>query len=461
MGGEHVSRRPEAEHTAVTADVGARIRRLRRAAGMSQADLAGDGLSPSYISLVEAGKRSPSPEVLAQLAARLHCDVAELGGEPAVSVTGLAVELSFAETALNAGDAQAAREAYLAVRAKVGKSSQPESWYKATYGLARALENLGELEEAVVHLEELHATAVAQPDSVPRLTTVIALCRCYRELGDLSHAIEVAEDTLAELDELGLAPTVVGVELLSTLVGVHMERGDLHRASYLAGKAIEQADSVTDARARGAAYWNASVVLHRNGKTADALVLIEKALACYAEGEDTRALARLRNAYAMLLLESGSTEPEPVREMLQQSYASLREVGSSVDVAYCLSALARMELRLGDPLSAVRNAEEALELLGTQHRLQSARNYLVLAAAHLAMGRTEACQEAYERGALMLEASEANRQAGFAWAELAEIFRLCGEEARAVWAYRQSVRCLGHREAFSEDALEQSPTTGG
>ncbi|GHD21917.1 transcriptional regulator [Streptomyces galbus] len=433
----------------ISGEVGARIRRLRRAAGMSQAELAGDGLSASYISLLEAGKRAPSADVLAQLARRLGCEPSDLSGALAeISVNEFQVELSYAEMALNNGDADASFEAYRTLQQKVSCADRPEVWYKAEYGMARALEHGGRLEEAVARFESLHAASQDRPDLVPRLPTVIALCRCYRELGDLSHAIEVAEATLAELEKLRLGPTVVGIELLSTLVGVYMERGDMHRAAYLATQAIEQAGTVTDSRALGAAYWNASVVMHRNGNTADALTLIEKALAIYAEGEDQRALARLRNAYAMLLLQSETAQPELARDVLDQSLTSLREVGSSVDVAYGLSALAQVELRLGNAEVAIDHAEQALELLGTDHRLQSARNHLVLAAARLALGDRESAKDAYERGALMLEASEANRQAAFAWAELAEILKLCGEDERAVWAYRQSMRCMGHRETF-------------
>ncbi|GGY11877.1 helix-turn-helix domain-containing protein [Streptomyces minutiscleroticus] len=433
----------------ISGEVGARIRCLRRTAGMSQAELAGDGLSASYISLLEAGKRVPSADVLVQLARRLGCDLSDLTGAPAqISVNEFQVELNYAEMTLNNGDPDSSFEAYHTLQEKVSFADRPEVWYKAEYGMARSLEHGGRLEEAVARFESLHEASLDHPDLVPRLPTVIALCRCYRELGNLSHAIEVAEATLAELDKFQLRPTVIGIELLSTLVGVYMERGDMHRAAYLATQAIEQAGTVTDSRALGAAYWNASVVMHRNGNTADALTLIEKALAIYAEGEDQRALARLRNAYAMLLLQSETAQPELAHDVLEQSLTSLREVGSSVDVAYCLSALAQVELRLENAEAAIDHAEQALELLGTGHRLQSARNYLVLAAARLALGDRESAQQAHERGALMLEASEANRQAAFAWAELAEILRLCGEDERAVWAYRQSMRCMGHRETF-------------
>lgn len=431
--------------------LGSYIRRMRRTAGLSQAELAGDNLSASYISLLEAGKRVPSAEVLRQLAERLNCDPDELAamtGPVPVDIKDLEVELRYAEVVLLNGDPTAALKAYQTVQTKVTAAAQPQIWYTAELGIARSLEHAGRLEEAVVRYEALRTEAAGSRATTSRLTVVTALCRCYRELGDLSHAIEIAENALSDLEELHLAPTVIGVELLSTLVGVYSERGDLHRASYLASQAIEQAQTISDPKALGAAYWNASVVMHRNGRTADALVLIEKALAIYAEGEDDRALARLRNAYAVVLLQSGQPEANTAKDLLEQSIDTLRQVGSNVDLAYCRTALARAEFMTGNTAAAVDQATEALDLLGPEHRLESARTLLVLAAARLAQGDREGAQAAYERGALMLEASEAGRQAAFAWAELAEILEACGEDERALWAYKQSMRCVGRRESL-------------
>ena len=54
-------------------EFGERLRQLRRAAGLSQTQLAGEDLSPSYVSLLETGKRQPSPDVVQTLALRLGC----------------------------------------------------------------------------------------------------------------------------------------------------------------------------------------------------------------------------------------------------------------------------------------------------------------------------------------------------------------------------------------------------
>jgi transcriptional regulator with XRE-family HTH domain len=55
--------------------VGDRIRRRRIALGLSQRQLAGEALSPAYISLLEANERTASVKTLRLLAPRLRVSV--------------------------------------------------------------------------------------------------------------------------------------------------------------------------------------------------------------------------------------------------------------------------------------------------------------------------------------------------------------------------------------------------
>ncbi|HEX6343766.1 helix-turn-helix domain-containing protein [Umezawaea sp.] len=447
-----------------TESVGARIRRLRRAAGMSQEALARPELSASYVSLLESDKRVPSGDVLAQLAQRLGRTPGYLlNGVDEPDHTDLEIELRYAELTLRNGDAETALDGYEKVRATLSPSEHRSLWTSATLGVAQCLEHTGRLEEATALLEELRQGAITEePGLDQRLALVMSLCRCYRELGDLSHAVEVAEGTIAELEELDLPPTTASVELLSTLIGIYAERGDLNRAGYLASRAVEQARLISDRKALGAAYWNASVVLQRRGRSDEALSMITKAVAIYSEGDNERALARIRNAYASVLLQSdpGDQEVETARSLLEQSVSVLTELGSSIDVAHAETALARANVMLGDSGSAVLHASRALDVLGPEHRLESARAHLVLAAAHLRQGDRAGAQAACERGALLLEASEATRQAAFAWSELAEILEESGESERAVQAYRHSMRLMGHRSRLTAGTLRPSAANG-
>src|SRR5947209_17831060 len=90
---------------------GERLRALRRATGLSQTQLAGDGLSPSYVSLLESDRRRPSPAVAAQLAAKLGCSTSQLlDGEPSERERRVQLEIAYAELALRRGGTGDARD---------------------------------------------------------------------------------------------------------------------------------------------------------------------------------------------------------------------------------------------------------------------------------------------------------------------------------------------------------------
>src|SRR5690554_2550524 len=56
-------------------DVGRRIQDRRLELGLTQAEVAAGMLSPSYLSLVESGRRQPAPAALEHIAEQLRVDV--------------------------------------------------------------------------------------------------------------------------------------------------------------------------------------------------------------------------------------------------------------------------------------------------------------------------------------------------------------------------------------------------
>ncbi|MDQ3982501.1 MAG: helix-turn-helix domain-containing protein [Actinomycetota bacterium] len=65
--------------------VGRRLRELRRAAGLTQAELAGRRFSHAYVSVLEAGRREPSRAAVDYFAQRLGVSVEELWSEKGAS----------------------------------------------------------------------------------------------------------------------------------------------------------------------------------------------------------------------------------------------------------------------------------------------------------------------------------------------------------------------------------------
>ena len=79
---------------------------------MTQRDLAGDALSVSYVSLLESGRRQPTPATVELLAQALSCDVADLLAPAADTAAPTSLLLTQADLALRAGHATAAHERY-------------------------------------------------------------------------------------------------------------------------------------------------------------------------------------------------------------------------------------------------------------------------------------------------------------------------------------------------------------
>ncbi|MCA1825217.1 MAG: hypothetical protein LC640_13405, partial [Frankia sp.] len=232
-------------------------------------------------------------------------------------------------------------------------------------------------------------------------------------------------------------------ELVCSVAGSYYQRGDLARAHYLLERALKHGERLGTREARGSAYWNASLVAHENGQTGEAVELAGRAVALFAEGEDVRPLARVRTAYAWLLLRE--VPPEPIRalEMLERSAGELADVGSATDVGYCHTEMARAQLLLGDLAKAQRSAETALEHLGEESRLERASALSVLAATAVTAGDADRARELLDQATEDLTAMGATRHAATAWRELSELLDRTGRSRAAHDAAHRALDAAG------------------
>jgi tetratricopeptide (TPR) repeat protein len=426
-----------------TPEFGRRLRDHRRRLGLSQAELAGPELSPSYISLLEAGRRMPTPAVAERLADRLGLGVAELlHGVPAQALSQAGMDLSFARLCLGQGDAAQARtilEGLLGAGVLVVDAARH---FEAQLALAEALERLGELDLAVRLLEGLRAEAQSSPEKLPWLPIVVAMSRCYREAGDLHRAVDVAERALERCSELNLSGVAGHAQLVATLAVAYYERGDLTRAALLLDELLE-ATAGADRESQAAAYWNAALVASARGHHADAARLAERAAARIAEGDDERALARLKSTRAYLLLAQDPPNAGRARELLQDSLPSLRQYDSAGAVASAEVELARCETALGRADLAQVHAEAALTGLGSDATLEIARARSVLGEALLAQGHEPDARRNLAAAAELLTSLGATRQAASAWRHLGDALSRLGDASEATDAYRMALDAVG------------------
>lgn len=425
-----------------TSSLGARVKALRQARGLTQADVAGTDLSVAYISRIESGQRRPERATLELIASRLATTVDYLlTGVGRDEAEDLRLSIRYADLALQSGEPNEAESRFRDVLSSLGDRRLEHIADEAAWGHARALEALGRLKDAAAAFEHLRERT---KDEQLRLQATVAVSRCYREAGDLMRAVEVGEDARVRLIDLGLLGTTDGIKLVVTLAAAYYERGDVTRALILVEDALRDAEALNSPAARAAAYWNASSLLSKRDRLPEALQLAERALALLSEGEDERNLARLRVEYGGLLLRGASPDAGRARDVLSRAEVALEQGdGTPVDRAYCHEMLGRALLLLGQPDAAEEQAAKALRLLGDEPRLETASIFALRGQAALAADDSRSAKRHYRHAAALLTTTGAGRAASGLWAELGAALEAVGDTAGARDAYRAGMACLG------------------
>jgi transcriptional regulator with XRE-family HTH domain len=425
--------------------VGERIKAIRRQRGLSQAQLAHPELSDSYVSLIESGKRTPTPAVLELLAQKLDCSLTYLvNGVTAEQMEELEVGLRFARLALDNGDLAEARRRYAELIQDKSLSGLTELRQDAHYGYALATEACGDLPEAITVLNALLRTETEAQAPERRIQIAIALCRCYRELGDHQNAVRVGE-AVTGIATASPAWNDDMIELGSTLLSVYLERGDLLRARQFAGELLAAAESLGTPRAIVAACWNAAVTAEEVGSDQEAMSLIERALAVHSENGEPRNLARLRSAYAKFLLRLRPDEVLTARDLSVRAMEELRASSAGTTaISRCELTIARAEMALGHPDEAADHARKALELA------EAGTSDAVLADAHVVLGQAYWLQrrdgqpeEEMAAAVASMERLPAIRKFAEGWQDVAETLGHLGDDDGSVSAYKRALACAG------------------
>ncbi|WP_193318419.1 helix-turn-helix domain-containing protein [Nonomuraea phyllanthi] len=417
--------------------VGQRIRELRTELNRPQSELVVPGLlSASYLSLIESGKRRPSPEVLRHLAERLGSTTEFLAtGEHPVSWYELERRLTFAEMKVLNGSAEEALADFDAVLA--GGRRQLRD--RAALGRARALELCGRSDEAAEEFEALWRQA--DPGTTMWAERATDVVRCARDSDDLAYAIEVGEQAMSTFEALDLEWADASIRLGVTLADAYRCRGDVRRARRLLERLMELAERLDSPVARGSAYWNAALVASDQQRHADAALLAERAMALLAETEYVRNVATLRSVYGELLIPS---DPVRARRILGEARERLIAMDVRGAIGECEDRLARAALRLGEVADALRWSELACErLTGTGHATWTALAYVTRAEiAHL-RGEDAELESALATVDQVLEHRPATADTVRAWGRVAALHEERGDAARALRAYRDALAATG------------------
>ena len=187
--------------SAPTAEFGQLLRNSRRQHGLSQIELGGDRYSGSYISLLESGRREPTPEVVEFLSRRLGVSPLEWGVRPrhdidengqvapAPAQPATVENLMVAERAWYDRDwLAAAAHAGLAARSAAA-AGETDRYWEASYVLAQAKFNNGEFEAAGRLADQLSEHETAAKFGVARTQALSLASIAFRANGNFGWAV--------------------------------------------------------------------------------------------------------------------------------------------------------------------------------------------------------------------------------------------------------------------------------
>lgn len=438
---------PREGNPAGTSSLGERLVQLRRAAGLTQTQLAGEDLSPSYISLIEAGKRRPSEDVAATLAERLGCSVSMLlDGEPSERERRIELELSYCRLALTHGEADSARQRLQILIAESPLERRIED--DALLLLAEAQQAVGELRLAAAVLLPLFQRSVRGESHLPVSTVGAALCSCYRAAGDFHRLVLVGEQAIAATPE-HLKGTDDYFRLGAMVMWGYHEVGDVLHASSLADGLIAEAERAGSEQGQAAIYWNASLIAQTLGRLDEALYLSQQALNRLAERGSSRDLARLRINKAHLILSIDPSRAAEALQLLEGSAEALQDLGTAQDLGVWETVAALAHLHLGSVEEAVDLATQAAEHLVDDISTNAVGALLTLGDTLAATGDSGGALREYHQALNVLDsAQESGREVAAHWREVADRLAASGELREAVRSYQRALDALSMANRF-------------
>jgi tetratricopeptide (TPR) repeat protein len=419
-------------------DLSTRLRDLRLQAGLTKTALAKPRYTVSYVSQIEAGRRTPSGEAVAFFAGQLGVSAQFLAtGIPEEIEEELRFRLEEARARLREADPAKAEDMARQVMARAGEYDLTAIRGEASLVAAEALAEAGRLPQAIDAYEEVLEADLSERD---RAFAVVGLARAYRTVGDLVYAGQLVETFLSRTDRGPLDPTFAA-ELHSVLVSIYFERGDMARAERAARHALAAAAGAGSLELRARTYWYAARVLAEQKKWVDALEMSSRARMLMEEMDDRQSVARLHNAYAFLCLEAEPPRLEEAREHLDQAEALLSELSARGELAYIHEERGRLALLLHRPDEALQWAERGLADTNPDG-VEAARCLYLKGRALSELKRLEEARTALQEAAKRFGSQGARQQEASCWRELGELELARQDLPAAVEALRAGLAAL-------------------
>ncbi|WP_461187787.1 helix-turn-helix domain-containing protein [Arthrobacter sp. Z4-13] len=339
---------------------GEKLRAERLERGLTQAELGKDLYSPSYISLLETGRREPTAEVIEELARRLDLapKALEAWSQP-ITVSDAEYVLAglYARQAWDLRDypLAASHAATAAQIALEGKNTS--AWWNMTYMQAECLMKEGKLQECQQIVERLleHPMATESVGLGVRARQMLAAL-CHGQ-GQLSVAVDHALEAVKLSVQLPRNSTVlIGAHRI--LIGALAESGRLDEAWKFCLALYEQVDEHAMSQLAGEVAWVIGNVAFMRHDYSEGVKHHERAAKLLSPANDIELWARFNKASAAVRLSSGIVEPETLSSIERAELAFSIVGGTKSDELEVAFIRARWLYLTGDIVAAVEKLRE-------------------------------------------------------------------------------------------------------
>lgn len=320
--------------------LGQRIRQLRLERGMSQEAVAAPRYTAAYMSHLEKGKRTPSPEVIKHLASKLGVDEDQLvtGRDPKRRLQ-LQLDVDRALAQLYSGDMEEALHAFERVRRASRREGFVEVEAAAEEGIGRVEKKSRKWAEAIARFEAAEELLSDGPPEV-RTSALAERAGCLFMLNDISRSIHVLETHRVELEETGSPDPAALLQIYSYLIPSYFEAGLREKAADIAEEAHRLETRVQDPEHVACLNINRAQILIEQGRSDEAARALERAEELFRSLGWRASAAKAAVARATAAVEAGDlTRGE---KQARDALAELEETPSVLDQVRALNLLARI-----------------------------------------------------------------------------------------------------------------------
>jgi transcriptional regulator with XRE-family HTH domain len=356
--------------SAMTADVGARIRSLRTARSLTQAQLAEPQYTKAYISMLESGRTRASMKALEHIAGRLGVQPSDLlGGSPSPA----APQYDLIESRRLVEQGQA-REAIPLLEALDEGLTPSDQLVRLRY-LAIAYNMSGQAKQAFPLLERAQRMAELLDDAQEQVRIKAALAASYAQTYAYEDSIRLLRECVQACDEGVVSDPTFHFRRLSDLGLMLTNQRRPKEAMPIYERAIQMADQFSDRRSLGTMYAGLAKAHHLQGDVELAIRNNQRSLQVYEELSALDQVACTLDNIAVQYAEYGNRER--ARESLARGARIAEEIKRDTTLASIRTTEAEIEAK-ADPGKAMELAQEALKFARKVEQIDAQVRAMVL-----------------------------------------------------------------------------------